>query len=151
MGLDSVVTLALGLGTEGTAERRLRSGPQLGCAASRSLQARGSHQALLWGTLEPAEIDSTKSLVQESKEPSSRQGALLRQQRAQGNGARGWSLLWTSLSSPTDSSQKSCPQVPPQGLCPRASSLKLGWDLYDRHCPEVLSTGSRAMASPKTQ
>lgn len=31
MGLDSVVTLALGLGTEGTAERRLRPGPRPGC------------------------------------------------------------------------------------------------------------------------
>lgn len=30
MGLDSVVTLALGLGTGGTAERRLRSDPRPG-------------------------------------------------------------------------------------------------------------------------
>ena len=30
MGLDSVVTLALGLGTGGTAERKLRPGPRPG-------------------------------------------------------------------------------------------------------------------------
>ena len=35
MGLDSVVTLALGLGTGGTAERRLRPGPRPGGAPSK--------------------------------------------------------------------------------------------------------------------
>lgn len=46
MGLDSVVTLALGLGTGGTAERRLRPSPRSGRAQlGGCLQAGGSHQA----------------------------------------------------------------------------------------------------------
>lgn len=69
MGLDSVVTLALGLGTGGTAERRLRPSPRPGRAQlGGAYRSEGSIKPP--GSLETAGVSPKSLIAGKWEEPS---------------------------------------------------------------------------------
>lgn len=75
MGLDSVVTLALGLGTGGTAERRLRPGPRPGGAPSKGGAVAQRNWVQGWVTTEPPGIPETVSICQGPLGPQGKRGS----------------------------------------------------------------------------
>lgn len=103
MGLDSVVTLALGLGTGGTAEKRLRPdpGPE-GVPSMKALGLKGPARGL--------------GPHQAPQEPRGQRGS---GQRAEGPVADGIRKEAGSLGSPSSASSTAHPcALSPHGLCP---------------------------------